>query len=155
MSTTLTQPRPHLRWAHTRDLAACAAICEACPLLSRWTADALLEALRERDVFGYVAEDVRAGEVRGFMLYRLCEDHLQLLALAVDPACRMAGVGGALVARLQNKVRQHRRFFVSALVPETEAGALRFFGACGLRPAGIVRGWFGEGCDGVEVVWAA
>ncbi|WP_165251276.1 GNAT family N-acetyltransferase [Paludisphaera soli] len=119
----------HIRWMIRRDLPAVLAIDAG--LREPWTEDEFLRRLRERNCIGLVAE--RGDEVVGFAIYRLRPGCLQVNRLAVHPEHRRRGVGRKILEKLRGKVDGDRRRFLSMWVRESDADAVRFLAAMGLR----------------------
>ena len=108
-----------------------------------------------RPRIGLVAECRDPGPLEyapvGFALYTVRRGRLTLDRLAVRPDCRRQGVGRRLVADVQRRTLTHCVPRVVCTVPETDLSALCFLRACGVTPARLVSGRYGD-ADGVRFV---
>ena len=144
MSTGRTekeQVRVHIRWMIRRDMPEVLQT-EQESFEFAWTEEDFLRCLRQRNCIGMVAE--QGEKVVGFMIYELHKAKLHILNFAVHPACRRAGVGAQMVAKLISKLSSHRRTRITLEVRETNLAAQLFFRNAGLpgraRAAGLLRG---------------
>src|SRR5690242_21503576 len=99
-----------------------------------------LRCLRQRNCIGMVAE--QGEKVVGFMIYELHKSKLHILNFAVHPACRRAGVGSQMVAKLISKLSSHRRTRITLEVRETNLGAQLFFRSQGFRATRVLRSYY-------------
>ena len=129
------------RWAIKRDLPAVLEIEGASYTTGTvWTREDFLAVLKCRQCIMIVAEQGNA--VVGFAVYELQQDRLRVLNLAVAPHARRSGVGAKLLRVVMDKVTTHRRERLTATIRETNANAIAFARACGLRATGLERGAF-------------
>ncbi len=138
----------HCRWLIRRDMPELNAI-EATlpePLLE---AD-LLDALRNRNVIGMVAEI--GDRVLGYMVYEMHKAKLEIFRLAVHPDYRRRGVGSQMVAKMVSKLSSHRRQRLGAMVPETSLDMLLLLKANGMLATRVHRNYFGGGVDAIRMV---
>jgi [ribosomal protein S18]-alanine N-acetyltransferase len=142
MSTGRTekeQVRVHIRWMIRRDMPEVLQT-EQDSFEYSWTEEDFLRCLRQRNCIGMVAE---AGEkVVGFMIYELHKSKLHILNFAVSPACRRAGIGNQMVAKLISKLSSHRRTRITLEVRETNLAAQLFFRAQGFRALRVLRAYY-------------
>lgn len=143
--------RVHIRWLIRLDMPEVLAI-EAASLARPWGEDEFLRVLRRRNCIGMVAE--RDDKVLGYMVYELHGFRVQLLALAVHPDHRRAGVGRELATKLKLKLSAGRRTRARVVVPETSLGAQLFFRAVGFRALGVIREHFPGDEDGYDFSYA-
>jgi ribosomal-protein-alanine N-acetyltransferase len=110
-----------------------------------WNEDDFLNALRQRNCIGMVAED--KGKVVGFMVYELHKEKLHLLDLVVDPEYRQRGVGRQMVERLVDKLTQQRRHSLDLVVEERNVDAQKFLKACGFKATRVEKEYFDDTGD--------
>lgn len=113
-----------IRWLTRSDMVDVLRI-ESASFDNPWIEDDFLNALRQRNCIGMVAE--LAGRVVGFMIYELHKGKLEILDFAVDPRYRRQGVGRQMVDRLKNKLSQQGRNELRLLVRERNLVAQLFF----------------------------
>ena len=134
----------HIRWMIRRDMPEVLAI-ENASFPWPWSEEDYVQALRQRNVIGRVAEwDQR---VVGVMVYELDSGVLRLLSVAVHPDFRRRGVGrrmiGELTGRVELPTSHHRRLRgISLEVLETNLAAQYFFHACGFRAMAVLRDFY-------------
>jgi ribosomal-protein-alanine N-acetyltransferase len=138
-----------IRWLIRRDMPEVLRV-ENTKFEHTWSEDDFLNALRQRNCIGMVAED--KGKIVGHMLYELHSDRLRLLNFVVDPEYRQRGVGRQMMDRLIEKLSQQRRHSVDLVVEERNVDAQKFLKACGFKATGVERGYFGDtGDDGYHM----
>lgn len=139
--------KTHLRWMIRRDLTDVMGIehlCYAAP----WSADDLITCLRQRNCIGMVAEQDDELIV-GFMIYELHATKIVLVNIAVAPAFWRQGIGSAMVTRLFEKLRGHRRDRIAVTVNERNLTAQLFFRRHKFRCVKTIKGFYQEtGEDG-------
>ena len=138
MNTTRNydQDFSYIRWLTRCDLPAVVAI-ENASFEYPWTKGDFLNALRQRNVIGMVAE--HQDMVIGYMVYELFPERIQLLSIAVHPDFRRQSVGAAMLSKLAHKLRD-RRSSIMTEVRETNLDAQFFFRDCGFRAIGVLTG---------------
>lgn len=136
----------HVRWTIQRDLTDVIDI-EGMVADDPWSEDGLLEALRQKNRIGHVAE--YGDRVVGHMVYELRDDRIVLLRLAVHPAYQRRKVGFQMVRKLLGKLTAARRTLLEVTVRESNLRALAFFKAIGFVGS-LDRGAFPDE-DGVEM----
>ena len=142
MSTNRTekeQVRVHIRWMIRRDMPEVLQ-AEQESFEYAWTEEDFLRCLRQRNCIGMVAE--QGEKVVGFMIYELHKAKLHILNFAVSPACRRAGVGAQMVAKLISKLSSHRRTRITLEVRETNLPAQLFFRTQGFRAVRVLRAYY-------------
>jgi ribosomal protein S18 acetylase RimI-like enzyme len=102
--------------------------------------------INRRDVIGVTSTIALPGTevVAGFMAYSVDKHRLEILRLAVREDCRRHGVGTYLMQRIRSKAAMSRRGIVTAMVPERNMGAIKFFRSVGMRATCVQRNWFPE-----------
>lgn len=102
-----------------------------------WTLDDMLQALRQRNCIGVVAEanDV----VVGYMIYELHKRNITILNMAVEPELRRMGIGKQMIDRMKDKLSQQRRTALYADIGDDNLTGQLFFAAQGFRAIQIVR----------------
>lgn len=133
---TLEEGFPYIRWLVRRDFPAIMAI-ENNSFEYPWTERDFLDALRQRNVIGMVAE--HEDMVIGYMIYELFPERIQLLSIAVHPDFRRQSVGAAMLRKLAHKLRD-RRSRITTEVRETNLDAQFFLRDCGFRAIGVLTG---------------
>ena len=133
-----------LRPACAADLPALARIA-ARSLVEPWGEASLAEELAREKTSALVA--VRTGRPIGFVLGWLVAGEAQVLAVAVSPDERRAGVGRALLSAY---IRDMRESGATRLLLEVRAGnhaARRLYDGLGLAQEGRRAGYYGNGED--------
>lgn len=126
-SATLT-----LRPAHPSDAAGLATLSRLhveYGLRWRWTPRRIRQAIRDTETIVLVAS--RNGEQVGFAIMRFGEWTAHLLLLAVDPSCRRAGIGRALLDWLDATCRTAGIREVRLEVREANSPARDFYASLG------------------------
>jgi ribosomal-protein-alanine N-acetyltransferase len=133
------QVRVHIRWMIRRDMPEVLQI-EQESFEYAWTEEDFLRCLRQRNCIGMVAE--QGEKVVGFMIYELHKSKLHILNFAVSPACRRAGVGAQMVAKLISKLSSHRRTRITLEVRETNLAAQLFFREQCFKAVRVLRAYY-------------
>jgi ribosomal-protein-alanine N-acetyltransferase len=105
-----------------------------------WTASSIRSSLAQPGAFALVA---RAGSgCDGFILARVVVDEAEILTLAVRPAKRRKGIGGALVgaAAEEAQMRGARAMFLE--VAKTNVAARGLYERLGFAPIGERRSYY-------------
>ena len=113
----------------------------AFPPAEHWKAPAIAAQLSLPGGFGLF--DPTGGMVLG----RIVADEAEILALAVIPARRRAGLGGALLAAAESHCGVAGGRVVFLEVAETNAAARALYGACGYREIGRRTRYYPDGTD--------
>jgi ribosomal-protein-alanine N-acetyltransferase len=137
--TEKEQIRVHIRWMIRRDMPE-VLHTEQESFEFSWTEEDFLRCLRQRNCIGMVAE--QGEKVVGFMIYELHKSKLHILNFAVHPACRRAGIGNQMVAKLISKLSNHRRTRITLAVRERNLAAQLFFRSQNFRAVRVLRGYY-------------
>ena len=116
------------------DAAAAAEILRACPEAAQWTEWGVRELLGWSGVVALVSED--AGKVSSFIVGRQAGEEAEILNLAVIPAKRRKGQGGALLKAAMAEFRERRVSRVFLEVRESNAGGMAFYEKHGFSKTG-------------------
>jgi len=130
----------HIRWMIRRDLPE---VLES-EGGKGWTEQNFLDALRQRNCIGMVAE--RREIVVAHMIYELHKDHILLTNICTHPNWRRKGIGRELVEKLKSKLSSHRRSTLLVPIPEWNLDAQLFFKALGFATSYIDREYY-EDCE--------
>ena len=116
------------------DAAAAAQILRSSPEASQWTEWGLRELLGWSGVAALVSED--EGKISGFIVARQVGDEAEILNLALIPARRRKGGGGALLkaAMAEFQARDVSRVFLE--VRESNEGGIAFYEKQGFSKTG-------------------
>lgn len=76
-------------------------------------------------------------EVCGFLLVRIVADEMEILNLAVDPACRRRGIGSILLQAAKDWARQNKASQIHLEVRASNHAARKFYEAHGFRKSGL------------------
>lgn len=113
-----------------------------------WTPPRIRRMVRDRDVNVAVARS--SGVLGGFGIMAYKDDEAHLLLLAVDPVCRRAGLGSALVHWLENCATTAGIGTVYVEARAGNVGARAFYRALGYQEIShVARMYPGE--DGVRL----
>jgi ribosomal-protein-alanine N-acetyltransferase len=141
---------PHVRWMIAKDLWQVLWIDDDYSL-NPWSEKELRAILRERDTIGMVAEDREF--VRGFVVYRLHSDRLELLRFGSDLGFGSAAVERALIATLMAKLSPQRRTRIEVAVGERDLKSQLFFRSAGFRATRTLRGHMASGDDAYRMTY--
>jgi ribosomal-protein-alanine N-acetyltransferase len=128
-----------IRWMIKRDMPEVLAI-EQASFDTPWTEEDFLNALKQRNCIGMVAET--HDQLVGFMVYELHKTQMVLLNLAVHPEFRRRGIGRQLVERLISKLTHQRRDKITLEVRERNLPAQLFFKALGFQAVRVLREYY-------------
>lgn len=106
-----------------------------------WIEKDFLEELRQPESTGLVASD--DGCVLGYAFYQRFEDQLHIINVAVHPDDQRKQIGKALVEWICGQLAKRQRR-VTAIVRETNIGALKFFNSTGFKAIQVMKKPFGE-----------
>jgi ribosomal-protein-alanine N-acetyltransferase len=109
-----------------------------------WTEDRVLGAIRHRETAVIVARDRR--RLAGFAIMQFGDSYAHLSLLAVAPAWRGQGLGGALVEWLEACARTAGIFEVRLELRSANDTARAFYESLGYVQSGTVRAYYG-GCE--------
>ena len=139
LDSTCTGSRVHCRWM-VRDNMIRVLDIEFDSFEIPWTYDDFFRELSSRNCLAMVAEI--AGQVAGYVVYRLHRRYIEIINLAVAPECRRDGVGRAMLDKLRAKLLKRRRNKLVAIVREKNVAGQMFFKACGFEATAIERGYY-------------
>jgi ribosomal-protein-alanine N-acetyltransferase len=123
------------------DAPALAALhAAAFPPAERWGADAIRLMLEMQGAFGLVLRD-------GFVLARVAAEEAEILTLAVLPASRRRGRGGALLSGAMAEAASLGAATMFLEVSERNEAARALYAAAGFTPAGRRRRYYADGTD--------
>ena len=137
-----------LRSAHGGDALEIARIARE-SLPEAWTAAAFRAALERSTVSGVVA--AVGSELVGFALGARAEDEGEILALAVEPARRGAGLGRSLLESLLAGLRTAGVRRVHLEVRGSNASALALYESLGFRTSRRRTRYYRDGEDALEL----
>ncbi len=113
----------------------------AFPPTARWSAVAIGLQLGLHGAFGWIAP---AG---GMVLARCIADEAEVLTLAVDPAARHQGIGGALLGRAMATAQQRGAAAMFLEVASDNAPARALYAAAGYVVVGRRAGYYAGGLE--------
>lgn len=131
-----------LRWVIRRDMDEMLEI-ERGSFEFPWNETDFVDALRQRNIIGIVAE--AASEIRGFMIYELRKHELEIIKFAVHPEMRRQLIGTTMLRRLKDKLSIQRRKELVLKIRESNLPGQLFFRQAGFEASGVLRQWY---CDG-------
>ncbi len=128
----------HIRWMIRRDMPEVLAIEADSYGRQAWGEDEFIQFLRKRNAIGMVAEE---GGMRivGFMVYALYPRRIEVVKLAVGPACQRRGVGRQLAQKLILKLSHQRRTELGGWVSDRNLAGHQFLRAVGARAVEVDR----------------
>lgn len=148
-----------IRWMIRRDMPSVLKI-EAESFENPWSEEEFIRCLRQRNVIGMVAEAVVSSKghcgsvLAGYMIYELHANRLHLLNFAVDPLCRRAGVGTAMIDKIKSKLTPDRRNRLMLEVRESNLIAQLFFKSQGLWATSVLRNYYEDSSeDAYLMLW--
>lgn len=141
--------RVDVRWMLRRDMPEVLTI-EQLNFSWPWSESDFTRCLRQRNCIGMVAEN--GGKIRGYMVYELMRDRIQLLNFAVLPSVQRFGVGAQMMRKLVSKLSPERRNRVTLEVSEVSLDAQLFFKAQGFRAVAVLRGHYEQNDDDAYVM---
>ncbi len=116
--------KAQIRWMIRRDLPTVLEI-EQTSFPKPWTEDCFIQALRQRNCIGMVAEVNE--EVVGFIIYELNKKRINVINMAVSPDWRNKGIATDMLNKLKAKLSVNRRDRIEANVAESNLDAQIFF----------------------------
>jgi [ribosomal protein S18]-alanine N-acetyltransferase len=122
------------------DSAAAAEILRGAPEAAQWTEWGLKELLGWPGVLALVSES--ASKVNGFIIGRQVAEEAEILNLAVIPAKRRQGEGGALLKAALEEFRARRVSRVFLEVRESNETAITFYAKHGFSKMGRRAGYY-------------
>jgi ribosomal-protein-alanine N-acetyltransferase len=107
-----------------------------------WGRQELENLIADPSSLGAAALDPATGKLRGFALSRLAADEAEVLTIAVDPACRRAGVGRDLLRAHLGEVAAAGAARIFLEVDENNAAALALYARFGFVQVGRRDGYY-------------
>ena len=95
----------------------------------------------DSQTYTIVAEPPRYRPV-AFISWQVDEDSADVVELAVHFSRRRKGIGRELIAAAADRQKYLGTIPLSAIVPESNIVACRFYAACGWHATGVLRGYF-------------
>jgi [ribosomal protein S18]-alanine N-acetyltransferase len=141
----------NIRWLTRPEIPACLEIerrAQARPIPE----GRLLATLRKRNVIGQAIFSDCDRFVRGFCLFALESDHIDILRLSIDPDHQRQGLGRAIAEKLKNKLSTKRTRLVTR-TRETNLPGQLFLRAQGFRARKIDRAYYSNGDDSYLFVY--
>ncbi len=114
----------------------------ACPPAEAWGPDAMRLQLELPGCFGLLEPGGR-----GAVLARVAADEAEVLTLAVLPAARRRGLGGALLAAAAREAARRGARTLFLEVAEGNAAARALYAAAGFAPVGRRPRYYPGGAD--------
>jgi ribosomal-protein-alanine N-acetyltransferase len=142
---------PIVRWMIAKDLWQVQWI-DSNYSLNPWSEKEFRDILRERDTIGMVAECQEF--IRGFVVYRLHSDRLELLRFGSDLGFGSAAVERALITTLMAKLSPNRRTRIEVAVGERDLKSQLFFRSVGFRATRTLRGHMASGDDAYKMTYS-
>jgi len=130
-----------IKWTMRKDLPQMISIEGFC-FEFPWDEQIFVEYLRKRNIIGMCYKDNEI--VKGFIIYCLQKNHLEILSLAVHPNYQRQGIGKALLDKIVSKIDGERRRFISLNIRETNMGGLKFFAKYGFKAVELVRDFYDD-----------
>jgi ribosomal-protein-alanine N-acetyltransferase len=131
-----------MRLATAAEAAGLAALhAAAFPPAERWGAEAIALMLDLPGAFGLHCPGA------GFVLARVAADEAEILTLAVAPAARRQGHGGALLAAAMAQAAARGAAAMFLEVAEANGPARALYAAAGFAEAGRRRAYYPDGGD--------
>lgn len=131
-----------IRALRKEDAAAVRKILQEAPEAASWPEESLVEALSWPGALALIAET--DGRVTGFILGRQMAEEAEILNLAVIPAERRRGEGGALLKSALKEFRSRGVSRVFLEVRESNVTAITFYTKQGFAKMGRRGGYYRE-----------
>jgi ribosomal-protein-alanine N-acetyltransferase len=126
----------NLRWAVSSDLSNIYAI-DIRSFAKPWSIDKLARFNRSLRHISMVAE--QGSRVLGFMLYKVHDNRVVIIRLAVHPDYRRRGLGRWMLDRLHCRRYTQRRERLTCAVPDDNLPAHLWLRSCGFQAVGTCR----------------
>jgi len=131
---------PTIRVFRAADAAGATAVLRESSEAANWSEKSYVESLGWRGAVALASEV--EGTVTGFVIGRQIADEGEILNLAVVPARRRRGEGGALLRAALDEFRTRRTNRVFLEVRESNHAAIAFYGKHGFAVAGRRSGYY-------------
>ena len=132
------------------DAAEVVGILKESPQAGDWTEASVRESAGWRGVVALVSES--EGKVSGFIIGRQVVDEAEILNLAVSPARRRKGDGGALLKAALDEFRAHQGSAVFLEVRESNAAGIAFYAKHGFSKRGIRHNYYRDPVESAIVM---
>ena len=129
-----------IREFRAADAAGATAVLRESSEAANWSEKSYVESLGWRGAVALASEV--EGTVAGFVIGRQIADEGEILNLAVVPARRRRGEGGALLKAALNEFRARRASRVFLEVRESNDAAIAFYGKHGFAETGRRVGYY-------------
>ncbi len=106
-----------------------------------WTAEQIISQLPDENHFFITAVD-SGGSVLGYVGAMLAADEGYISNVAVDPALRRQGIGGALIEKLVSMAAERGLAFLTLEARASNAPALALYEKYGFRPVGRRKNYY-------------
>lgn len=120
-------------------------VIEEASFLSPWTRTAFMHELRVPHSRLTVAE--QQGQVVGYLCGWYIVDEVQILDVAVHPACRRQGIGEQLLQHALAEAKQRQAQAVHLEVRRSNLPALTLYGKFGFREVAVRQRYYANGED--------
>ena len=119
-----------------RDDVAILAALHAASFAEAWSADSIRDLFSGLGVFAFVQNE-------GFILARAAGGEAEILTLAVTPASRRQGIGGALVRKAAIHAQALGAGALFLEVAKDNEAARKLYSGLGFKPVGLRKAYFG------------
>ena len=141
---------PQVRPCRKEDLSEIQAMLQSSPEAAQWTPDSLLEIFMKNTRYFFIASENQ--KVTGFTAGRTMLEEAEVLNLAVDPAVRRKGTGGALLRVLLEAFRREAVVKVFLEVRESNLPAIGFYRKAGFQQVGKRPGYYRDPVEAALVL---
>lgn len=138
-----------IRAMRQEDAAAVTKILREAPEAASWPEESFVESLSWTGAVALIAEN--DGRVTGFIIGRQAADEAEILNLAVSPARRGKGEGGALLKAAMEEFRARQVSYVFLEVRESNETGIAFYAKHGFSERDIRLNYY-RGPDEAAVV---
>lgn len=116
-----------------------------------WNKRKIRQILNKRNTVGLVCKYQE--DIRGYIIYTLHRDHIEIVRIVVDPLYRREGVGTAMINRVIEKIGNNIKMeFIDIKVPEDNLDLQLFLKSNKFRACSIIKGGYEES-DRYEFVY--
>lgn len=135
------QPKVYLEPLRRRDIPRVLEI-EEMSFPVPWSRAELLRLLRQPNCTGIAVK--RNRRVVGYFIFDIIDTRVELIRIAVTPACRRQGIGRLIIDSLVAILSPDHWTTIALVVRERNLPAQLFFRSCGFRVTHIMRRAFPE-----------
>ena len=133
----------------SKDISQIALLEQACFTLEAWTKEQLEDTFNRDGFCGYLAEV--SGEVIGYVCATYVFETADLLIIAVKESARGQGLGGVLIEKLFNGLREQGVEKVFLEVRASNAPAKALYQSKGFALTRVRKKYYADGEDAVEM----